>query len=288
MRVLAPAKLNLYLDVLGKRPDGYHDLQTVMHEINLCDAIRLEKRKRVISLACAGLPAPDGPENLVWRAADMFLSETGIKAGVRIKLTKRIPARRGLGGGSSDAAAVLRGMNALYEAGLSDRDLMGLAARLGSDVPFFIQGGTALCEGRGERVKPIQTSAKFHFLLVLPSFGLSTARVYRELTRKDLTPVLADATILLAAVKRGDFESLSRGVYNRLEKPAFRLRPRLRRIKQYLAAQGCRGVLMSGSGSAVYGVLPDTFTAESLADSIHCRGLGRAIVVQTFCRSDRT
>ncbi|NOZ22736.1 MAG: 4-(cytidine 5'-diphospho)-2-C-methyl-D-erythritol kinase [Planctomycetes bacterium] len=288
MRVIAPAKLNLYLEVLGKRPDGYHDLHTVMHEIDLCDTIRIERRKRVISLKCTGLFAPDGPENLAWQAAGIFLKETQIRGGVRIELTKRIPAQRGLGGGSSDAAAVLRGMNALYGTGLSDRKLMTLAARLGSDVPFFIKGGTALCEGRGERVRPIRTGGRFHFVLVLPPFGLSTARVYKELTRKDLTPKSAGAKILLTAVKGGDTESLGLGAYNRLEGPAFRLRPRLRRIKKEMAALGCRGPLMSGSGSAVFCVAPDMATAECLAESIHCKRLGRSIAVRTFHRIDRT
>jgi 4-diphosphocytidyl-2-C-methyl-D-erythritol kinase len=177
---------------------------------------------------------------------------------------------------------MLKGLNGLFGAGLSDERLMEIGARLGSDVPFFIKGGTALCEGRGECVTPIQSTADLHFVLVIPQFGLDTARVYGELTKNDLTPSPAGAKILTEAVRRGDLDAVALGLYNRLERPSFRLRPKLRLIKQEMAALGFKGVLMSGSGSAIFGLASDMAAAESLAQSVHCKGLGRAISVRTL------
>lgn len=281
MYISAPAKVNLYLDILGKRPDGYHEIRTVMQTVDLCDRIRIEERKRGISFKCAG-DAPSGPENLARRAADLFLRTAGIRGGVRIELTKQIPPQRGLGGGSSDAASVLAGLNRLFKTDLPDRVLMGMAAQLGSDVPFFLRGGTALCEGRGERVKPIRTDARLCFVLLLPEFGISTGRVYQALTKKDLTPPNAGDRILLKAVRRGDSETVALGLYNRLERPAFRLCPALRLLKQEMAALGFMGVLMSGSGSAILGIAPDRATATSLAESGSRKRLGRMVAVCAF------
>jgi len=281
MEIQAPAKLNLFLDILGKRPDGYHEIRTVMQAVNLCDTIALQERGRGISLACRGLDAPEGPANLVWQAAELFFRETGLDVGVTIELIKRIPAQRGLGGGSSDAAATLKGLDRLFGTGLPEEALMGMAAQLGSDVPFFIEGGTALCEGRGERVTPISCDHEFHYTLVIPPFGLSTRAVYDDLTRNDLTPPHGGATILTKAMNRGDGPSLGSCLSNRLERPSFRLCPRLQSIKEELAALGFLGVLMSGSGTALFGLAPSMSTAESLAASIARQELGNVLAVRT-------
>src|SRR3954469_21339572 len=178
MQVLAPAKINLSLKVLGKRADGFHEIETLIAPISLCDTIDIEKQNRWIDFSCDDPTLPGGDENLVVRAAKLFLEQAKIKSGVSIKLEKKIPHGAGLGGGSSDAAAMLRALNELFETNLSREELGKIAAEIGSDVPFFLFNSAAVCKGRGEIVEPAKLKSKLSILLLKPAFGVPTAWAY--------------------------------------------------------------------------------------------------------------
>jgi len=249
----APAKVNLYLQVLGRRADGFHELVTVLHAIDLCDELSLQRRQRRRDLP-GGAPdvslrvdgdAPAGEQNLAHRAACALLAEAGAAGdvGLDITLRKHIPAGGGLGGGSSDAAAVLAGLDALLGRPCRAETLQRLAASLGSDVAFFLHGGTALCTGRGEIVRPLRPPRAQELTLALPPFGVSTASVYAALAagpaaRADLA--LLDE--LAQRVADADARGLNSLYRNDLEPPARRVEPRL-------AALLDSGLHLSGSGS---------------------------------------
>src|SRR2546430_2229029 len=178
MQILAPAKINLSLRVLGKRPDGFHEIETLIAPISLYDKIDIEKQNRWIDFSCDDPTLSTGDDNLVVRAAKAFFEKAKIKSGVSIKLEKKIPHGAGLGGGSSDAAATLKALNQLFEAKLSREELAKLGSTIGSDVAFFLFGSAALCKGRGEIVEPTRLKKKLSLLLLKPAFGVSSAWAY--------------------------------------------------------------------------------------------------------------
>ncbi|MEE9584002.1 MAG: 4-(cytidine 5'-diphospho)-2-C-methyl-D-erythritol kinase [Candidatus Brocadiales bacterium] len=276
----APAKINLFLEVLGKRPDGYHELETVMQEIDLADTLRLEvtDRDQDIELTCTEPDIPCDQDNLVWKAARIFQKETGIKSGVRVHLIKRIPVAAGLGGGSSDAATVLKGLNTLCNTDLSETRLMDMAARLGSDVPFFVKGGTALCKGRGEIVTPLEVKHRFSYILLYPNIRVSTAKVYNNL-KIDLTREKKDVNFIVKALLSDSADSLNISLFNRLEEVALELYPELRRFKGLLESYLSDGVLLSGSGSAIYGHCENQREANNIKEALGKRGIKKAFVV---------
>src|SRR5262245_30799876 len=273
--VWAPAKVNLYLEVLGKRPDGYHEIATLMMAIDLYDGLVLEANDAgTLSLVCDVPELPCGPDNLVLKAAALLKSRSGCPKGAAIRLTKRIPWSAGLGGGSSDAAAALAGLNDLWELGLSKPELAALGAEIGSDVPFFYHTPMAWCTGRGEIVTPVPLARPLDLVLVCPEAGLSTAAVYGEVqsaecrvqsAEDDLNSALCTLHSVLA---EGDVEKIARCLHNRLEGPAMRLSPPvaewLRRLRNTPAA----GCLMSGSGSSLFALCRDGGEALRVADAI--------------------
>ena len=253
MKILAPAKLNLYLDVLCKRPDGYHELRTLMTPIALYDEIEVEPLARGIELEESGSGC-EVEQNLAYRAARLFFDTTANTRGVRIKLTKHIPIGAGLGGGSSDAAHVLMAMNALFHANLSVAALADMAGRLGADCPFFVHGSTALLGERGDRVlKDVQLEER-SYLLVVPPVAVSTAQVYGNL-KISLTGTRYHFTIDTIVEERVAPEKI---LMNALEAVAFKLYPELAALKDDLLFSGALGALMSGSGSTVFGVYQDS------------------------------
>lgn len=260
----APAKINLYLAVLGRRPDGYHELVTVMQAVDLCDELRLRLVPREsrpgrgaepevrLQLAHPAADVPEGAENLAARAGALVLEQAGAAAelALEIVLDKRIPAGGGLGGGSSDAAAVLVGTNRLLGAPLDAEALAALAARLGSDTSFFLQGGTALCTGRGERVQPLAPPRPFEVTLLLPPFGTPTARVYAALAAPPFAPGARrddELAALHRAVGGADVAALERLFRNDLEAPARAVEPRLAALLDRTRLH------LSGSGSTLFG-----------------------------------
>lgn len=265
----APAKLNLGLQVLGKREDGFHELLTVFQEIDLVDRLSLEPAAE-ISLQVRGLPAPEGDDNLVVQAARLLAQELGGARGARIVLDKRIPAGAGLGGGSSDAASALVGLHRLWGGALDREHLGQLAARLGSDVPYFLVGGTALGMGRGEAVCPLPDLPNLAVCLVCPEQGLSTAEVYRS-GDFPLTVVRKYNIIKRFTQYALSGKGLDELVRNDLQPAATGLLPAIAEWCAALRQHGALAAALTGSGSAVYGLFPDAAAASMAAESLGAR-----------------
>ncbi len=257
MEILAPAKVNLSLRVLGKRPDGFHEIETLIAPVSLYDKIDLEKQNRWIDFSCNDPTLSSGDDNLVVRAANLFLEHAKINSGVSIKLQKKIPHGAGLGGGSSDAAATLRGLNDLFETELSGKELGKLAATIGSDVPFFLFESAAICKGRGEIVEPMKLKQKLPILLLKPAFGVASAWAYsRWKEAKKIPGISYDAQTCVGQT-----------LVNDLEQPVFEKFVFLAQLKTWLLKQAeVVAALMSGSGSTVFAVLHDKASADSLAE----------------------
>jgi 4-diphosphocytidyl-2-C-methyl-D-erythritol kinase len=256
----APAKINLFLEVKDRRPDGYHTIESVMHTVSLYDEIILESRPAGITLSCSRPDLPVDERNLAFRAAAALQRELGASTGVHITLTKNIPLGAGLGGGSSDAAAVLTGLLALWDRQLPAGRLNRIAARLGADVPFFLSGGTAVARGIGEKLAPLAGITPARFILVYPGFGVSTPWVYQHLrlplTRKQkITKIKAQLAHGCPPQEWGQY------LYNRLEEVVFPAYPEIAHVKDELQQLGCFG-LMSGSGSTVFGMLSSSENGE--------------------------
>ncbi|HET6419443.1 MAG TPA: 4-(cytidine 5'-diphospho)-2-C-methyl-D-erythritol kinase [Geobacteraceae bacterium] len=245
----APAKVNYLLQVLRKRPDGYHDLRMVMQRIDLCDEIEIRLKKTPgIDVDCNSEAVSGGRDNIAWRAAEAILSHAGVATGVEISISKKIPVAAGLGGGSSDAATVLMGLNELLGAGFSDDRLMEIGVKLGADVPFFIFKKTALAEGIGEKLSPVEGLPPAWLVLVNPNIHVSTAWVYQNLR---LTNGQDDYKLPRFCNKVEDICSI---LMNDLETVTIERFPVIRDIKETLLGFGAAGVLMSGSGPTVFAV----------------------------------
>jgi 4-diphosphocytidyl-2-C-methyl-D-erythritol kinase len=256
MEILAPAKINLSLKVLRKRADGFHEIETVISPISLYDKIDIEKQNRWIDFSCDDPTLSTGNDNLVVRAAKLFFEKTKIKSGVSIKLEKKIPHGAGLGGGSSDAAATLRGLNQLFEAKLLHEDLSELASTIGSDVSFFLNESAATCKGRGEIVEPMKMSQKFSILLLKPAFGVPTPWAYSSWENSKEIPEVSYAP--------QNFDGQS--FINDLERPVFEKFIFLAQLKKWLIGQPEVGAaLMSGSGSTVFAALRPKADVDELS-----------------------
>jgi 4-diphosphocytidyl-2-C-methyl-D-erythritol kinase len=254
----APAKINYLLDVISRRPDGYHDLRMIMQRVDLCDEITLSLVKTAgISVSCGKNGVPDGPGNIAWKAAHAMLEAAESFQGISISITKNIPVAAGLGGGSSDAATVLMGMNELLHLGLSDQRLMEIGVTLGADVPFFIFKKTALAEGIGEALSVMPEMPQAWVLLVNPGVHVSTAWVYKNLqltNRGELNKL---------PVSYSDIESVCSIFSNDLETVTIPAFPVIATIRDAMLQHGARGAMMSGSGPTVFGLFADKDTAES-------------------------
>jgi 4-diphosphocytidyl-2-C-methyl-D-erythritol kinase len=279
VEVLAPAKLNLFLEVLGRRPDGYHEIESMMVAVSLQDTLTfMDDPSGQISLRCSEPTLPVGGENLVVMAAERLTASAGSFRGARIVLEKAIPAESGLAGGSSDAAATLVALDRLWDLRLPRERLLALAAEIGSDVAFFIHGPAAVCRGRGERVELVNLKESYHFVLVRPPVGISTADVYRRVVPpqepRSIGPVLE-------ALSHGGVTELGRSLFNRLQPVAEALSPELARARDALASLGplLSGFMMSGSGSAYFGLCPDSAAALRAAEILKTLGLGWVRVV---------
>lgn len=277
----APAKVNLFLEVLSKRADGYHELETLMVSVNLYDTLVFQEDKTgAIEFRTDDAAIPQGPENLVVRSALLVREESGSKAGVKIWLRKRIPVAAGLGGGSSDAAATLAATNQLWKLGLSLPDLTRLGARIGSDVPFFFHTPAAVGRGRGELLSPVSLPRPLHLVLIAPDQGVSTAEVYRDLPpislaeRRPIEPVLR-------ALNRADFEALRPLLFNRLQSAACRLCPAIANAHRAMLGTSLAGPIVTGSGSTSFGLAADRRAAVSAARTIKDRFQGRVMVTRS-------
>jgi 4-diphosphocytidyl-2-C-methyl-D-erythritol kinase len=275
----SPAKINLFLEIVSRRPDGYHEIESIMQLVDLCDEVRLRRQRRGIHVQTSGAELPEGRGNLAFRAAALFFEAAEISDGVEIHLTKRIPVAGGLGGGSSNAAAVLLGLDRLYGLGWSREILRELGSRLGSDVPFFLSDGLAIARGRGERLTPLPAWPPRWVVLANPGIPISTAWAYREASSK-LTEWQARVTLpTLTAEGPPGWPPV--WAFNRLEEVVLPHRPELLTLKALLQDGGGMPVLMSGSGASVFAVVPDADAAEALAARV--RGSGAfAVAAQTL------
>ena len=269
----SPCKVNLLLNILGRRPDGFHELETVMHPVNLHDRLFFDRVGRGVTLTCSDANLPTDSGNLVHRAATAFLETAKINDGVRIHLEKLIPLAAGLGGGSGNAATTLLGLNELFGQPWPPEKVHALAATLGSDVPFFLQTKPALATGRGENVQPLDLFPALRgavFLLIHPGFGISTAWAYQNLARfpAALNGQPGRAQKLIALLQSGNLPAAGRAFYNSLEAPALEKYPLLALFQEFLRSQGAAAALMSGSGSTTFAVVPGRQPAETLAEKL--------------------
>ncbi len=267
IKIRCPAKVNLFLKVLGKRSDGYHEVQNLLQTVTLFDELTVQKRRASITLRWAG-EYVEGPleENLAFRAAELLLRKAGAKGGVALELKKNIPVAAGLGGGSSDAACCLLALNELFGAGLSPDDLRSLAAELGSDAAFFIEGGAALCTGRGEIVKPIRSRVTFSGVLVTPKCRFRTTEMYAALEPEDMRG--PDVSAILRSIESGDLSGVCSSLFNSFERVAFQKEPALKDLKRTLEESGCLRVILCGSGPTLLGICGTTEEAEAVLRAV--------------------
>jgi 4-diphosphocytidyl-2-C-methyl-D-erythritol kinase len=259
----APAKVNLYLEVLARRPDGYHDIATLMVAVSLFDTLEFTTDATgKLSVCCDHPGLAIAQENLVVRAAHALQQYTGSRRGARIGLIKRIPLAGGLGGGSSDAAATLLGLNDLWQCGVPKQELVRLAAEIGSDVAFFLETPAAWCTGRGERVENLKLGTVLWFVLACPPFGISTAEVYQGV---QIPAEPLSGREILHAVRTGTIGEIGSHLHNRLQAAAVNLCPMLADVSSRLAPCGAAGHLLSGSGSTWFALCRDYAEACNVA-----------------------
>jgi len=268
----SPCKVNLLLNILGKRADRFHELETVLHPVAVFDRLTFERAASGVELTCSDSALPTDSRNLVHRAANAFLTTAKIKDGVRLHLEKRIPMAAGLGGGSGNAAVTLLGLNELFDHPFTPDQLAPLAASLGSDVPFFLQTKPALATGRGEKIQPLDPFPALRggaFLLVHPGFGIATPWAYQELARfpDALNGKRGRAQNLIASLQSGDLRAAGAQFYNSLEAPALVKYPLLALFQEFLCDNGAAGTLMSGSGSTTFAIFPTQNAAENLTEA---------------------
>ena len=264
---LSYAKINLYLQVLGRRDDGYHNIETIYQTVDLSDELRFSLKPNDVTLECTSPALADAEENLAWKAAALLKERCDCDKGVHIELHKRIPVAAGLAGGSGDAAATLAALNHLWRLGLSDLELREIGLELGSDVPYCTVGGTIAATGRGENLTPLEPLPETAFVMVHPPARVSAGRVYNHplLPKSDEEPLddmTASFKLAIGMLQKGAIADM---LHNVLEGVVFAEHPELAVLKQRLLDAGCAGALMSGSGSTLFGVCRDRGHAREVA-----------------------
>lgn len=257
----APAKINLILRVLSRRPDGYHEIDSLMAPVALFDTLTIETADEGIAVDCPGHPDLCGPSNLAYRAADSFMKEAGAPSGVKIVIEKRIPLESGLGGGSSDAAAVLMGLQQILGKSLKEEALSRLATGLGADVPFFLKEGPCRCRGLGEIIEPVEITESFWVVLACTPFGFSTAEVYSRLKMALTKPTVGDTQI--SPISAWGFELLASRLHNDLQTIGVAMQPVVEKVCDELLQAGAAGASMTGSGPTVFGLCRSEGEAEA-------------------------
>lgn len=278
----AYAKINIGLDVLRRRADGYHEVKMIMQTVDIYDELVLERRKQPgIELHMDNSELPSGGDNLICRAADLLFREKKITGGVNISLTKRIPIAAGMAGGSADAAAALRGVNELFDMGYSLTELQALGVGLGADIPYCLAGGTMLSEGIGEILTPLPAPPAAHLVIAKPDINVSTAFVYGNL-HADSLAWHPDIDGMIAALQKGDLDGITGRLGNVLETVTVKAHPVIEQIKELLRKQGAENALMSGSGPTVFGIFKEKETAARAAEAVERGQLAKQIFVTTF------
>ncbi len=280
IKIQARAKINIALDVLGKRKDGYHDVKMIMQQVDLYDEVRIKKIRNGIRLKtnCEYLPINEG--NIAYKAAKLMIKTYNIKGGVEIYIQKNIPVSAGLAGGSTNAAAVLNGMNQLWKLDVNKEELMSLGKSLGADVPFCVIGGAALAEGIGEKLTPIVALDQGWVVLAKPNISVSTAEVYKKLDLENLTEHLEIYTIL-KAMEESDIPTISQNMFNVLESVTEKMHPIIKDIKRKLCEYQALGSMMSGSGPTVFGLYKDYHKAKNAYENLK-KVYKQTYVVKTY------
>lgn len=284
-RQKAYAKINLGLDVLRRRPDGYHEVKMIMQTVDICDDLTFEKREEPgIGLRIEGADLPADKNNLVYRAAALLMEKRKPREGVSITLKKRIPIAAGMAGGSADAAAAMRGLNTLFEMGYAVEELKELGVTLGADIPYCIQGGTMLSEGIGEILTPLPDPPACHLVIAKPDIDVSTTFVYGHL-QADRLSFHPDIDGMAAALAAGDLKGITDRMGNVLETVTVKAYPVIDRLKRLMCRLGAENALMSGSGPTVFGICRERETAEKIAAAIEKEEPAAAVFVTGFRNS---
>ncbi len=261
IKLNALTKINLSLDIINKRPDNYHNVRMIMQTLELHDIVKIEKASEGIKVSTDNPAVPDGEGNIAFRAAKIFLDITHISYGVKISIQKRIPVAAGLGGGSSDAASTLKGMDKLFNTDINENILIDMAEKIGADVPFFLKGGTALAEGKGEILTGLKKLPELNVLLVNPGFEISTSFAYSQFKSYDIIE-RPNIQLLLNAIDNGYWDILASNMRNVLESVITLRFPVVGEIKSLLLKFGAMGSMMSGSGPTVFGIFPNKVSAS--------------------------
>ena len=283
IQLKALAKINLGLDVLRRREDGYHEVKMIMQTISLHDDLEIRRIKTPeIQVKTNLYYLPTNENNLVYKAAKLLMDEFGIKEGVAIQLKKRIPVAAGMAGGSTDGAAVLWGMNQMYGLGLSRQELMERGVKLGADVPYCVQRGTALAEGIGERLSVLPSMPKCTILIAKPGISVSTKFVYENLHANDLKPEQhPDVDRMIEAMKEKNLDLLCERMGNVLETVTISAYPVIQEIKEHMMACGAAGAMMSGSGPTVFGIFHSPVQAKAAMKDLKVNGLAKQLYLTT-------
>lgn len=283
IQLKALAKINLGLDVLRRREDGYHEVKMIMQTISLHDDLEIRRIKTPeIQVKTNLYYLPTNENNLVYKAAKLLMDEFGIKEGVAIQLKKRIPVAAGMAGGSTDGAAVLWGMNHMYGLGLSRQELMERGVKLGADVPYCVQRGTALAEGIGERLSVLPSMPKCTILIAKPGISVSTKFVYENLHANDLKPEQhPDVDRMIEAMKEKNLDLLCERMGNVLETVTIPAYPVIQEIKEHMMACGAAGAMMSGSGPTVFGIFHSPVQAKAAMKDLKVNGLAKQLYLTT-------
>jgi len=280
MKIPAYAKINLYLDVMDKRPDGFHNIKSVMHRVSLCDYVSAEKRDMggsVIDVTCGKAEIPTGEGNLVWKAAKLFFDHYGIEDyNVNFDIDKHIPISGGLAGGSTDAAAALVLLNELYGTGATTYELSELGASIGSDVPFCVVGGTCITLGRGEELEYLPTSLQLNLVIAKSGAGVSTPAAYRRIDEKygdTLSEDFGDFEGAVSAICSSDVNALASKMYNTFESIVLNEHREASHAKELMQGfEGCIAAMLSGSGPSVFGIFKDEESARAVRDALAAEG----------------
>lgn len=275
----ALGKINLGLDVLGRRENGYHDVRMVMQTLYLYDNVTLMKTKEPgIELESNLYFLPKDSGNIAWKAANMLIEEFHISGGIKIILNKYIPVAAGMAGGSSNAAAVLYGMNKMYQLGLSQQELMERGVKLGADVPYCLMRGTVLAEGIGEILNPLPPMPKCQILIAKPPVSVSTRAVYEALDSQEIEHH-PDIDGIMEGLKKRDLNKIASSMGNVLEKVTMDMHPEIARLKHCMLENGALGAMMTGSGPTVFGIYRDRIAAQKAYEQIKAQGIAKQVYV---------
>jgi 4-diphosphocytidyl-2-C-methyl-D-erythritol kinase len=277
------AKVNLTLEVSALRSDGYHDLDSVVQSIDFADELTITQAPPgVIEARTHAVGVPSGPENLVYRACKAFFEVTSLRGGARCSIKKTIPPQAGMGGGSSNAAAAIVGLDRLYETRMDVAPLLSIAARVGSDVPLFICSGTVRMRGRGDMVQALPDAPPFHVVVIKPKRGVSTAWAYSELDKREALASSGASDAAEEAVRQGDRGGLVAAMMNDFDPVVTAAFPEIAAAKHFLLDAGAKAALLCGSGSAVFGVFDTQAEAEAAADRARAQATPFSIFVSSF------